>query len=85
MPKPTPIPAAESIKWRIVDSSNVLAVGWDRYRNMYIQFKSGAIYKYHDVSRQRAVAVSLQPSVGQFVNHRIIPNFPAIKVVGPSP
>jgi hypothetical protein len=74
---------AEQIKWRRVESSNVRAVGWDQHRNMYIQFKSGTIYQYPNVSRQRAVAVSTRPSVGTFVNRRIIPNFHAIRLEGP--
>jgi hypothetical protein len=72
-------PAAQ-IRWREVVSSNVQAVGWDRHSGMYVQFRDGAIYRYADVSRQRAVACSLAASVGQYVNQRVKPRFSCTKV-----
>lgn len=68
------------VNFRWVTSSNVELVGWDKYRNMYIRFKSGAMYVYTGVSRQRAVACAYAGSVGQFVNTRIKPNFEAVRL-----
>jgi hypothetical protein len=44
-----------TITWRDVESSNVERVGWGR-TGMFVKFRSGAIYLYRGVSRQRAVA-----------------------------
>lgn len=73
--------AAEEIKWRETpESSNVEAVGWDKHMRMYARFKSGSIYLYDGVSRQRAVACSRARSVGRYFNTVIKPNYTAVKV-----
>lgn len=73
---------AEQIRWRLTpDSSNVCAVGWDSEMRMYARFKSGSVYLYEGVSRQRAVACSLAKSVGKYFNEHIKPNYKAVRIV----
>jgi KTSC domain len=72
--------SADQITWREVESSNVTAVGWDKYGRMYVRFPGGALYMYEGVSRQRAVATAYAKSVGSYINHVIKPNFTAVKV-----
>lgn len=71
---------AEMVRWRPVDSSNVIEIGWDRHQGMYVTFKSGATYLYHDCTRQRAVAASLAPSVGSYINKTIKPNYSCTRI-----
>jgi hypothetical protein len=71
---------AESVEWREVDSSNVVRVGWDRFFNMYVEFRDGGTYVYHDVPRQRVVAASRSNSVGAYIHRRIKPYYTAVKV-----
>lgn len=69
------------ITWRKVESSNVAAVGWDSGGNiMYVRYRNGHVYAYLQVSRQRAVAAILQPSVGSYINRVIKPRFPSLLV-----
>jgi hypothetical protein len=75
-----PAHPAIDIRWRTVESSNVQAVGWDNANGMYVYFKSGGLYLYKDVTRQRAVACFRASSVGQYVNKKIIPHFKATKI-----
>lgn len=81
MPAPSREHPSLDIHWRTVESSNVRAVGWDNMNGMYVFFKSGGLYLYKDVSRQRAVACFMSPSVGQYVNKKIIPHFKATRIV----
>lgn len=74
-----PHPAAD-IKWRSCDSSNVEAIGWDNKAGVYILFKSGGLYLYPGVSRQRAVAAWTAESTGAYVNKIIIPNYESVKI-----
>lgn len=71
---------ASVITWREVVSGNVSAIGWDKGRRLYAQFKSGGLYLYENVSRQRAVACARAESVGGYLAREIKPNFPAVKV-----
>jgi hypothetical protein len=72
---------AEAVRWRETpDSSNVVAVGWDDAGNMYAHFRSGSIYLYVGVSRQRAVACAHAASVGHYFNSKIKPNYKAVKI-----
>jgi hypothetical protein len=66
--------------YTVNDSSNVELVAWDAEGNLYVQYRSGGKYKYQGVSRQRAVAVALAPSVGQYVNKKIKPNYDCVKI-----
>jgi hypothetical protein len=63
------------IEWREVESSNVLLIGWtrkpDEDAGMFVKFRSGSLYFYHGVSRQRAVACANAPSVGHYLNSKI--------------
>lgn len=74
-----PYPARE-IRWREVDSSNIEAIGWDNEDDLYVRFRGGRVYMYKGVSRQRAVALGLSRSPGQYVNKHVIPHYPSIKV-----
>jgi hypothetical protein len=47
---------------------------------MFVKFRSGSVYVYDGVSRQRAVATSRASSVGEYINHVIVPNYPAVRV-----
>lgn len=76
---------ADTIRWRRVDSSNVEAVGWDRARGMYVRFRSGVVYRYANVSRQRAVACAhyrdvYGRSVGHYLNARVKPRFDCTRI-----
>ena len=74
------------IVWRQVESSNVKAIGWDQGRRLFVRFKSGAVYAYPGVSRQRAVAcayarrLTRAASVGRYINQRIKPHYQAVKI-----
>jgi hypothetical protein len=65
----------------IKDSSNVVAVSWDKGDHMYVAFKSGHVYRYDGVSRQRAVATCLAASVGQYLARKIKPHYEAVRVM----
>ena len=67
------------INWRLVESSNVDAVGWDKSGNMYVTFLNGTMYRYIGVSRQRAVAAAYADSVGSYINKKIKPFFKVVK------
>lgn len=72
---------AEKITWREVNSSNVAAIGWDRGRRLYVQFKSSAIYLYEGISYQRAAACARAKSVGAYLAREIKPHYSAVKIV----
>jgi hypothetical protein len=61
------------------DSSNVTYVGWQD-GDMVVWFKSGGLYRYTGVSRQRVVACALASSVGKYINCKIKPNYSAVKL-----
>lgn len=73
---------AEQIRWRDTpESSNVARIGWDStYNRMYAEFKSGSVYLYDGVSRQRAVACWRSRSVGRYFNKHIKPNYKAVRI-----
>lgn len=68
------------VRWREVDSSNVEAIGWDVANNMYVRFKSGLVYAYIGVSRQKAVACAHAKSSGRYLNKRIKGHYPAVRI-----
>lgn len=75
------VPPAEHIRWRDTpESSNVSAVGWDSDMRLYAKFKSGSIYMYEGVTRQRAVACSRATSVGRYFHEHIKPHYKAVKI-----
>lgn len=47
---------------------------------MLVRFTNGHVYAYLGVSRQRAVAATLQSSVGGYINRVIKPRFPSLQV-----
>jgi KTSC domain len=71
---------AKKIRWRNVQSSNILAIGWDDESHMYVRFGGHTLYRYDGVSRQRAVACSRAQSVGRYLNQKIKPNFQAVRI-----
>lgn len=71
---------AEPVQWREVTSEKVAAIGWDRGLRLYARFRSGEIYFYEGVRRQRAVACSRAKSVGSYLARKIAPNSHAVKV-----
>jgi hypothetical protein len=76
--------SASPIRWRAVQSSAVHAVGWDDAEHVYVMFAERGLYRYDGVTRQRAVAAASAPSAGRYVNERIIPYYPAWRIVGRS-
>ena len=67
------------ITWRLVESSNIEAVGWST-NGLWVEFKTGAIYYYRGVSRQRAVALAHAKSVGRYLNNKIKPEYQAERI-----
>jgi hypothetical protein len=76
--------SASPIRWRAVQSSAVQAVGWDDAEHVYVMFTERGLYRYDGVTRQRAVVAAGAPSAGRYVNERIIPYYPAWRIVGRS-
>jgi hypothetical protein len=68
------------VNWRLVESSNVDRVGWDKSGNMYVMFHGGGTYAYLGVSRQRAVAAAYAASVGRYLHRKIKGKFSSIKL-----
>jgi hypothetical protein len=66
--------------YTITDSSNVSTVSWDTDNHMYVAFKSGHVYRYEGVSRQRAVATALAASVGKYLADKIKPSYKFVRV-----
>lgn len=69
--------------YAVLDSSNVQYVGWtkgDDPFNMVVVFKSGGVYAYSMVSRQRVVACARAKSVGGYINSVIKPGREVIKL-----
>jgi len=67
---------------RYVHSSNIDWVGWpaDGEPLMLVKFRSGDIYGYIGVSRQRVVAAAQALSVGKYINKSIKPFHEAAKI-----
>ena len=67
---------------RAVDSSNVDSIAWPRSGEplMIVTYKSGAVYGYLGVSRQRAVAAAYSRSTGKYINRRIKGRFKPVKL-----
>lgn len=76
------------IRWREVDSSNVQAIGWSSTGEplMLVRYKSGKVFGYSPVSRQRAVALAHRrrlwgKSIGKYVNQVIKPNYRVWEII----
>lgn len=71
------------IKVRDVQSSNVEWVGWpaDGTPLMVVQFQGGTRYGYIGASRQRVVAAAHSPSVGKYINSRVKPTYPVVRLL----
>lgn len=55
-----------------VDSSNVAAVGYDdETETLAVEFNSGSVYHYSNVSRDTFEALRDAPSVGKYFNANI--------------
>jgi hypothetical protein len=74
-------PPASAVKWRPVASSAIEALGYDRDRHAYVLYRRRGLYVYGDVSRQRVVAAASAPSVGAYINSKIIPYKSALRVL----
>jgi len=73
-------PPASPIRWRMVHSSAVQAVGYDDQQHAFVLFKERGLYMYGGISRQKVVACASAPSVGRYLRERIIPNHPAWRI-----
>jgi len=65
----------------ITDSSNVRMVAWDDGGHMYVAYASGNLYRYEQVSRQRAVATALASSVGKYLAKKIKPTHDYLRII----
>ena len=71
------------VNWRLIESSNVAAVGWDDAGNMYTKFgkfENPVTFVYLGVSRQRVVAAAYARSTGEYINRKIKPNYAVLKL-----
>lgn len=58
----------------LVESSNVVAVGYDLdLRMLVVEFVGGSVYGYFDVGEDAAVALLTAESVGKYLNAHIKP------------
>jgi KTSC domain len=72
---------AIQIKWQETpDSTNIMAIGWDKAGRVYIRFSGDRIYMYPEMSRQRAVAALRSKSVGRYFNKKIKPHYESVQV-----
>ena len=68
------------IEMTYVDSSNVEAIGYDpTQQELYVQFKSGGTYIYHQVPPDVYDYLRNAPSKGSFLNRQIKNVYPATK------
>jgi hypothetical protein len=52
---------------KAVKSSNIVSVGYDHAsKTLEVEFKSGGVYRYADVTPERHAAMMAAPSVGSF-------------------
>ena len=62
----------ESVEWELVESSNVAGIGYNaQTKELHVQFKSGAVYVYQDVSFEVVEAFKEAPSKGKYFNEHI--------------
>lgn len=73
----------DGVRFRSVDSSNVRAVGYDDSKQiLHVEFLNGGRYIYFDVPFEDYNALVEAPSIGRFLNARIIPRFQCKKSSG---
>lgn len=64
-----------------VDSSAVRSVGYDEHlRTLEVEFESGGVYRYADVSPEEHAALLEADSIGRYVNLEIKPHYAAVRV-----
>lgn len=65
----------------IRDSSNIRFIGWySKEKFIIVWFKGGGLYRYENVSYQRAMAAVRAPSVGSYVNRKIVGKYATTKL-----
>jgi hypothetical protein len=65
----------------VVDSRTVVSIGYDALsETLEIEFKSGSVYQYYNVSESLYTQLTLAPSKGQFVNIYIRNAYPFSRV-----
>lgn len=63
-----------------VGSTNIVSAGWCSTRNcMDVEFKGGAVYRYHNVSAKVWEDFQAAPSKGQFV-HSVLKKYECEKL-----
>jgi len=71
-----------NIEMQSVSSSNVDSVGYDADNlTLRVQFHGGGVYDYIGVSQAQFDALVSSPSVGQYLNMVIKPQFEYVQVV----
>lgn len=68
---------------RTKPSSNVAFYGTCTDGRLFVQFKNGVSYLYSDVDHGTLTDLEDAESIGKFINIRIVPRFPAQKVLYP--
>jgi len=64
-----------------LDSSNIKSVGFDSNANiMEVEFKSGDVYRYDNVSGETHQRLLNHPSPGAFLHASVKNRFPSTKV-----
>ena len=78
--------AAEKIPLQAFDSTNLAALGYNPAKSILaVQFKSGAIYHYADVSLEVALGFLQADSVGRYYATTIKGKYPGQRMTGPCP
>lgn len=79
-PIPTLAQQVASAEWVPVESSNLASIAHTEsryegvswlYRNLFVEFKSGAVYAYLDVPRDIYLALKESGSKGKYLNESI--------------
>lgn len=65
-----------NIEWKHLNSSNLEAYSYSESGDLYVKFKSGKIYCYHNVDEKLIKGLELASSKGSFFSARIKNNFP---------
>lgn len=64
------------VDMHVVKSSNIHAIGYDgEAKRLYIAFKNGKTWKYHDVEPEDHAALRAAPSIGSHFQAAIRPRF----------
>jgi hypothetical protein len=66
---------------QIVSSSNIVSVGYDAAsETLEVEFQSGAVYQYYNVSQSAYDEFMSAPSKGKFLNYQIKNAYPYSRV-----